>query len=415
MARQDWHCLRKLLEKFIWPFAMFALFTMGHGTLSAADYDVGASDTEIKIGNTNSLTGPLANYGMYIKVAMAYIDKINKEEGGVNNRKIVIISKDDAYDPSKGVEFTRELLEKDKVLFMYLTMGTPTAMAVRNYLNDRKVPQLFIVTGADEFFDPVKLPWSMTIYPRYTSEGKLLARYLEENKPTSKVAVLYANSDYGKSYFNGFKNGLHNKAMIVKELPIDVGEASVQFPIQVLKNSGADTFFSVAAGKLAVPALQMAYDGGWKPSLLLPFGSIIDHNILKKVGLEKIAGALTFDLYKHPGDPRWKDDKAVNEYKAFMQQYLPEVDVNNKLHIQGYFAAQLLVALLKKAGDNLTRENIMNIAKNMDYTSDDFPVLLPGIEIHTSPSDYEMFSTMMIMQFEGNYWNPIKIHSLKQQ
>jgi branched-chain amino acid transport system substrate-binding protein len=233
-----------------------------------------------------------------------------------------------------------------------------------------------------------------------------------ENKPQAKLAVLYANTDFGISLFNGIKNGFGTKAdsTIVKALPINLRDSSVQFQIQALKNSKADMFFSIAAGKLAVPAMQQAYDSGWKPQLLVPFAIATDDEVFEKVGFEKIVGAISADIYKHPRDPRWKDDIGISAYKEFMEKYYPSGNVNNKLNVQGYFAGQLLVSILEKAGDNLTRENIMKIATHMDFSSADFPVLLPNIEIHTTPTDYELFAAMTLLQFDGSFWIPLKTY-----
>jgi branched-chain amino acid transport system substrate-binding protein len=390
---------------------VLSLFAISLGThLYAAQYDVGASDSEIKIGNTAPLTGPLAATNeMFSTAALAYIDKINKEEGGVNNRKIVILRKDDQYDPSKTVEVTRELVEKDRVLFIYYPLGTPTSIAVKDYLNQRRIPQLFVIGASEQFYDPVRAPWTLSIYPKYTLQADILAKYLLKHKPNARVGVLYLNSDFGHTFYNGFKDGLGDKAssMIAKAVPINTTDSSVDFQIQALKNSGADTLLLLVVGRLTVPSLKLAYDSGWKPSVLL-FGNLATGNIMQEVGLEKLQGAIAAQVFKSPEDPSWKDDKSISEYKKFMHAYYPTGDVNNGICVQGYFAGQLLVAILKKAGDNLTRENIMNIAKNMNYTSADFPVLLPGIELHTSPTNYEMFSTMNVLQFDGTSWKAVE-------
>jgi branched-chain amino acid transport system substrate-binding protein len=388
-----------------------ALFLMSH-SLYGGQYDVGASDTEIRIGNTIPTTGPSVTSTSsvsYIRAAIAYIDKINLEEGGVNGRKVVIISKDDSFDPTKTVLLTKELIEKDRVLFMYLITGTPPNLAIKDYLNSRGIPHLFIIGSVNEFYDPINAPWTLSIYPKYQMETQLLAHYLLQNKPDAKIGVLYLNSDFGKSYLKAFKDSLGSKAskMIVKELPINATDMSVDFQILALKNSGADTFLIVSFGKQAILSMQQAYKSGWKPQLLLFTGASLRSPTLESVGFEKVKGAIATEIFKEPSDPRWNDDKGMQDYKAFMQKYYPSGDVNQMSNLKGYFAGQMLIALLKKAGDNLTRENIMRLAKNLKYSSTDFPVLLPGIDIRTTPSNYDMFSTMQLMQFDGQYWVPL--------
>jgi branched-chain amino acid transport system substrate-binding protein len=386
---------------------------MGTTPNYGSQYDIGANDTEIVLGNTAPMTGNMSTFYSVISTAMAYIEKINTEEGGVNNRKVVIISKNDYFEPTKTVELTRELIEKDRVLFIFLPVGTPTGLAAQDYLNRRQIPQLFATGASNNFFDPLKNPWTISISYKYSTYAKLLAKYLLSNTPDSKVAILYVNSDYGQTVLNAFKEGLGDKVhkMIVKELPISPTDTSVDFQIQVLKRTGADTFLSIVSGKLALPAAKFAFDSGWKPRTIIPHGTGLSEGKIESIGRERILNTISASLYKNPGDPLWSNDKGIIEYKAFMKKYNPKANVNDHLNVVGYFAAQLLIAILKKAGDNLTRENIMNIAKNLRYSSEDFPILMPGIDIATTPTNYELYSRIVLTQFDGHSWIPLKIDS----
>jgi branched-chain amino acid transport system substrate-binding protein len=405
-----WACIFMLMPAFM---------------LFGAQYDNGASDTEIRIGNTTPLSGPLqATSHLFIKATTAYIDKINKEEGGVNGRKIVFISKDDAFDPVKTVQLTRELIENDKVLFMALSTGTAANLATRDYLNQRKIPQLFIRTGAEIFYDPVKTPLILPIYPKVTLEAKLFAKYLLKYKPEAKVGILYVNTDYGKNYMNAFKEELGDRAdtMITKAMAINPTDTSMQLQIQVLKNSGADTFLHLANGKLAIPTVKQVHDSGWKPLLLLPYTLVIKDEIRASAGhddaaakelLKKLNGAISGGITKDPSDPRWKDDKGVKDFVTFMQEYYPEGDIHQKINMFAYFQGQLLIEVLRKAGDNLTRENIMRVATNLDYTADDFPVFLPGLRVHTTPTDYDILPVIKLTQYNGEVWAPLDVDLAK--
>jgi branched-chain amino acid transport system substrate-binding protein len=384
--------------------------SINSSVLFAAQYDSGASDTEIKIGNIAPITGPLSAIATYAKAAGAYFNKINKEEGGVNNRKLVFISKDDAYDPIQTTEVTRKLVEDERVLLIFLPHGTGTSLAVKDYLSRRHVPQLFIIGGADEFYDPDKSPWSIAIYPKYGFEAKILADYLLTKKPEAKVAILHLKTTSSIGFLNGFYDTLGKKSadMVIKSMPINPTDSSAKSQLDFLTKTGANTFLLFLVGKLAIPVMQQAYDNGWKPQLLI-LSQLARMDVLKSVGLERMKGTIAAHIYKDPADPRWENDEAVNEYRAFMKKYYEDGNANDQYNLMGYFAGQLLVDILKKAGDTLTRENIMNIARNMDYTSKDFPVLLPGIEIHTTPTDHNMFSTMILMEFDGHSWVPVKM------
>jgi branched-chain amino acid transport system substrate-binding protein len=375
--------------------------------LHSAQYDVGATDDEIRIGCTAPLSGPIANLAAVMsKTAMAYFEKINLEQGGVNGRKVLFIIKDDAYDPRKTVELTRELVENERVLFTFLSVGTATNMAVKDFLNFRKIPQLFVTVGPDDFFDPVKSPWTLPLVPKYSIETKQLAEYLLKNKPDAKIGALYLNTDGNKAFFNGFKKALGAKSdsMIVKAVMANVTDPSVQTQIQVLRNSKADTFFCPVLGKLAVSALQLAYDSGWKPFTLIYSYSLTEQEEAQ-IGSEKLIGVVAAGIFKDLSNPRWKEDKGIKDYVEFMKKYYPSGNPNCRYCFLGYFGAQLMVDILKTAGDVLTRENIMNIATNLNYSSADFPVLLPGIKLHTTPTNYAMFENMILQRYEGHFWD----------
>jgi branched-chain amino acid transport system substrate-binding protein len=397
------------ISQHIFPVAFRSMFwaTCWCTGLYGAHYDVGASDTEIRIGNISPITGPI-NYASQISAtAMAYMNKIN-DEGGINNRKIVFIRKDDAFDPSKTVTLTRELVETDRVLLLCITLGTSGNLAVKDYIDRKQIPQLFIISGLDAFYDPVKAPWILPGIPKYSLEGKILANYLIRNRPDASVAAIYLNTDGNKSAYNGFRNGLDKKAdaMIVKALSVNVTDPSVESQMKILKNSGANTLFCSMLGKLAVQCLQLAYDMEWRPFTMIYNGSITEDEI-QQIGPQKLIGTVMAEIYKDPSNPRWQDDKGINDYKQFMQKYHPTGNLNSKFCVQGYLLGQLLASILHKAGDNLTRENIMSIATNMNYTSADFPVLLPGIDVHTTPDNYEMFSQMKLVQYNGKFWAPM--------
>lgn len=352
-------------------------------------YDTGASDTEIKIGGIYPFSGPAAAYGTIGKAAEAYFKMVN-EQGGINGRKITFITKDDAYSPDKTVQAARELVEQEKVLFLFNTLGTPPNTAIWDYLNQQKVPQLFVATGASKWgADPKTHPWTMGWQPDYQSESAIYVEWLNQEKPNAKVAILYQNDDYGKDYVEGFKKALGTKAssVIVKEATYATTDASVSAQVTQLKESGADIFFLVATPKFATQALVTATQIGWKPTILLnsvsqSIPAVLDPAAQQGADLSNI---ITTFYIKDPGDPQWANDKAIQDYKAFMQKYYPEGNVNDGFNVYGYSVAQTLVHVLKQAGNNLTRENIMKQATSIKDLRID--TLLPGILINTSPVD----------------------------
>lgn len=352
-------------------------------------YDPGASDTEIKIGGVYPFSGPVAAYGTIGKAVEAYFKMVN-EQGGINGRKITFITKDDQYSPDKTVQAVRELVEQEKVLLIFNTLGTPSNTAIWDYLNQQKIPHLFVATGASKWgADPKSRPWTIGWQPDYQSESAIYVEWLAKEKPNAKVAILYQNDDYGKDYVEGFKKALGAKAsqVIVKEATYATTDASVNAQVAQLKESGADTFFVVATPKFATQALVAATQVGWKPTILLnsvsqSIPSVLDPAAQQGADLSNIIS--TFYI-KDPGDPQWANDPAIKAYKDFMAKYYPSGNVNDGFNVYGYAVAQTLVEVLKKSGNNLTRENIMKQATSLKDLRID--VLLPGILINTSPVD----------------------------
>ncbi len=334
-------------------------------------YDPGASDTEIKVGNTNPYSGPASAYGVIGKTIAAYFSKVNAE-GGINGRKINFISYDDGYSPPKTVEQARKLVESDEVLLLFQTLGTPCNTAIQKYMNAKKVPQLFVATGATKWNDPKNFPWTMGWQPNYQSEGHIYAQYLLKNHPNGKVGILYQNDDYGKDYVKGLKDGLNGKMQIVAELPYETSDPTVDSQMINLKASGADVFFNVTTPKFAAQAIKKAAEVEWKPLHLLNNVSASIASVLKPAGF------------------------------AFMDKYYPEGDKTNNFTVYGYLVAQTFVQVIKQAGDDLTRENVMKHAANLKNFQ--LGMLLPGIAINTGPNDFAPLKQMQMMRFKGEKW-----------
>jgi branched-chain amino acid transport system substrate-binding protein len=361
-------------------------------------YDPGATDTTIKIGNINPYSGPASAYGTIGKTIGAYFNKINAE-GGINGRKIVYISYDDGYAPPRAVEAARKLVESDEVLLIFQSLGTPSNTAIHRYMNQKKVPQLFVATGATKWGDPKNFPWTMGWQPNYQSEGRVLAKYLLENHPKGKLGILYQNDDYGKDYVKGLKDGLAGKIPVVAELPYEPADPTVDSQIINLKASGADIFFNVTTPKFAAQAIRKSAEIGWKPVHLLNSVSASVGSVLKPAGLEASQGILTTSYLKDPTDPQWKDDPAMKEWIAFMDKYYPEGDKTSTFTAYGYLVAQTMVQVLKQCGDNLTRENVMRQAANLKNV--ELGLLLPGIRLNTSPTDFFPIEQMQLARFKG--------------
>ena len=384
--------------------AVFALALMGLAAAPAAaqkKYDPGASDAEIKIGNTMPYSGPASAYGVIGKTEATYFNKVNAE-GGINGRKVNFISYDDAYSPPKTVEQVRKLIESDEVLLVFNPLGTPSNTAIQKYMNAKKVPQLFVATGATKWNDPQHFPWTIGFQPSYQSESRVYAKYLLDNRPNGKIAILFQNDDYGKDYVKGLKDGLAGKMQIVAELPYEASDPTIDSQMISLKASGADVFFNVTTPKFAAQAIKKSAEIGWKPLHLLNNVSASIGGVLKPAGLENAKDALSASYLKEPTDPTWKDDPGFKEWVAFMEKYYPDGDRTNGFTVYGQLVAQTLVQVLKQCGDDLTRENVMKQAANLSGFQ--LGMLLPGIAIDTSLGDFAPIEQMQMGRFTGETW-----------
>jgi ABC-type branched-subunit amino acid transport system substrate-binding protein len=385
-------------------FAVAALgLALSVPALAQKKYDPGASDTEIKIGNTIPYSGPASAYGTIGKVEAAYFKMIN-EQGGVNGRKINYISLDDGYSPPKAVEMIRRLVEQDEVLFTVSTLGTPSNTAIHKYMNGKKAPHLFLATGATKWNDPKNFPWTMGFNPSYQSEAKLYAQHILQSKPNAKIAVLYQNDDYGKDYLKGLTDGLGDKAktMIVAQATYEVTDPTIDSQIVSLKGSGADTFFNITTPKFAAQAIRKVADIGWKPVHYLNQVSASVGSVLTPAGLDKSVGLISMEYFKDPTDPVFANDQGMKEFKAFMSKYAPDLNVTDGSNAYGYMVAQLTVHVLKQCGDNLTRENVMKQASNLKKVQ--LSLLLPGITADSTPNDYALFQRLQLARFDGKAW-----------
>jgi len=364
-------------------------------------YDPGASDTEIKIGNIIPYSGPASAYGVIGKTEAAYFNKINAE-GGINGRKIVFISYDDGYSPPKTVEQARRLVESDEVLLIFSSLGTAPNTAIQKYLNAKKVPQLFVATGAAKWNDPKHFPWTMGFQPSYQHEGQIYAKYLLQNHPDSRIGILYQNDDYGKDYLKGLKDALAGRMQIVAELPYEVSDTTVDSQIVNLKASGADVFYNVATPKFAAQAIRKVAEIGWKPVHLLNGVSANIGAVLKPAGLDNSLGVLSAAYFKDQTDPVWKNDSGYKEWAAFLDRYYPDADRTNSSVVSGFLYAQAMVRVLEQCGDDLTRDNVRRQAANFNNVA--FGMLLPGITANTSPQDYAPLKQMQMRRFAGEHW-----------
>jgi ABC-type branched-subunit amino acid transport system substrate-binding protein len=365
-------------------------------------YGPGASDTEIKIGNIMPYSGPASAYATIGKVQAAYFKKVN-EEGGINGRKINFVSYDDAYSPPKAIEQARKLVESDEVLLIFQPLGTPSNSAIQKYMNTKKVPQLLVATGATKFGDPKNFPWTMGWQPTYQSEGRIVAKYILEKHPNSRIAIFWQNDDAGKDGVKGIRDGLGDKAkMIIADASYEVSDPTIDSQIVTLKNSGADTFISLAAPKAAAQAIRKVAELGWKPTYFISSTATTVGTVLKPAGLENAKGLISTAYLKDPTDPAWKDDAGTTAWIAFMDKYFPDGDKRNSTNVYGYVTAQTMVQILKQYGDDLTRENIMKQAASLkDFTTD---MLIPGIKMNTGPNDFYPIEQMQLMRFDGEAW-----------
>ncbi len=365
--------------------------------------DPGVTDKEIKIGNINPYSGPASGYGTIGKGIAAYFKKVN-DEGGINGRKINFITYDDQYSPPKAVEQARRLVEQDQVLLIFQSLGTPSNSAIWKYMNDKHVPQLFVATGATKWGDPQGHPWTMGWQPTYQTEAHIYAQYLLKNKPNAKIAVLYQNDDYGKDYLKGIKDGLGEAAakMIVAEQSYEATDPTVDSQMVNLRNSGADVFFNVTIPKFAVQAIRKAAELGWKPLQFLNNVSTSISTVMKPAGIEASKGIVSAAYLKDYDDPQWKDDPATKEWLTWMTKYYPDGSLHDTFNVYAYSVSQTLVHVLKKAGNDLTRSNVMKQAASIkDLT---LPMLLPGMKINTSPTDFFPIEQEMLARFDGERW-----------
>ncbi|WP_426410858.1 ABC transporter substrate-binding protein [Bradyrhizobium ganzhouense] len=376
-------------------------------SISAANaqkkYDPGASDTEIKVGQTMPFSGPASAYSSIGKTQAAYFKMIN-DQGGINGRKINLIQYDDAYSPPKAVEQIRKLVESDEVLLTFQIIGTPVNAAVQKYLNSKKVPQLFAATGASRFTDPKNFPWTMGFNPNYFVEGRIYGQYILKEHPDAKIGVLYQNDDLGKDYLNGLKAGLGDKAakMIVTEASYEVSDPTVDSQILKIKDAGADLFYSATTPKQAAQAIKKIAEMGWHPTQIVDINATSVGAVLKPAGLDAAKGLISVNYGKEPLDPTWKDDAGLKKYFDFMAKYYPDGDKDSNFNTYGYSTAQLLVHVLQQCGDNLTRENVMKQATSLNGFATD--TALPGIKATTSATDYRVNKQLQMMKFNGERW-----------
>jgi branched-chain amino acid transport system substrate-binding protein len=382
--------------------AMILLAASLGSAFAQKKYDTGATDTEIKIGNIMPYSGPASAYGVIGKTEEAYFKKINAE-GGVNGRKITFISYDDAYSPPKAVEQTRKLVESDEVLLMFNPLGTPSNSAIQKYLNGKKVPQLFVASGASRWNDPKDFPWTMGWQPSYQSEAHIYAKYLLKEKPDGKIGVLYQNDDFGKDYLKGLKDGLGAKAsMIVAEESYETTEPSVDNHVVKLKASGADVFISITTPKFAAQAIKKLAEMDWHPLHIVSNVSASVGGVIKPAGFDNSQGILSAAYAKDGADPQWDNDPGMKKFYAFLEKYYPDGNRLDGNVVYGYGVAQTMVEVLKQSGDDLTRANVMKQAASLKNFEPD--TLLPGIKINTSPTDFAPIKQLQMMRFKGEKW-----------
>jgi branched-chain amino acid transport system substrate-binding protein len=384
--------------------ALALLAVTSSASLAQKKYDIGATDSEIKIGNIMPYSGPASAYGVIGQTEAAYFRKINAE-GGINGRKINFISYDDGYSPPKTVEQARKLVESDEVLLIFNSLGTPPNSAIQKYMNSKKVPQLFVATGATKWNDPREFPWTMGWQPNYQSESRIYAKYILKNLPNAKIAILFQNDDYGKDYVKGLKDGLGAKAasMIVAEESYETTEPTIDSHIVTLKSSGADVFFNVTTPKFAAQAIKKISEVEWKPLHFLNNVSSSIGSVIKPAGTDHAQGIISSAYLKDTSDPQWKNDAGMKAFDEFLTKYFPEGNRVDSSVMYGYTVAQGLVYVLKNCGDNLTRENVMKQAASIKDL--ELGGLLPGVKVNTSATDFAPISQLQLMKFKGERWD----------
>ena len=385
-----------VLTTLAWPFAQ---------AQAQKRYGPGVTDTEILVGQTMPYSGPISMLGTMGKVAGAYFEKVNAE-GGVNGRRIKLLSLDDGYSPTKTVEQTRRLVEQDEVLLIFNNVGTPTNVAIHQYLNSRKVPQLLIMTGANRWNDPKRFPWTLGGMLSYEAEARMYTKHLLANVKEPRIAVLSQNDDFGRDFLKGLKGELGERAktMIVAEATYETTDPTVDSQMIQLKASNANVFMNFSNGKFTVQSLRRSGELGWVPQVYLPVGSTSIASILRPAGVERALGAITISNTKNPLDPQWRDDPGMKDFQAFMKRYAPTLDAEDSLNISGYSMSMILVEVLRRCGDDLTRENVMRQMQSLkDFST---PVLLPGVTMTTGADDYELYGAIRLQRFDGKSWVP---------
>jgi branched-chain amino acid transport system substrate-binding protein len=366
-------------------------------------YDEGANDTEIKVGNTNPYSGNASAYGTIGKAIAAYFKMVN-DQGGINGRKVNFITYDDGYSPPKTVEMVRKLVEEDKVLFTFQTLGTPPNTAIHKYMNGKKVPQLFVATGASKWGDPKNFPWTMGFQPDYVTEAIIYAKHIMANVKDAKIGVLMQNDDYGKDYYHGFRQGLGKDAdkLIVSHVTYEVTDPTVDSQMIQLKNSGANVFFNITTPKFAAQAIKKAAEIGWKPTHYINNVSASVATVMKPAGLENSQGIITAVYLKDPTDQQYGKDKDYLEWKAFMEKYYPNGNLQDGSNAYGYAVANLLHIVLKQCGDDLTRANVMKQAASVKNVQ--LPMVIDGIKVNTSATDFYPIQSVRLARFKGETW-----------
>jgi branched-chain amino acid transport system substrate-binding protein len=390
-----------------WKIAVAAVVAALCNTSAFAQkaYDPGASDTEIRIGNISPYSGPASPYSTIAKAEAGYFKMIN-ERGGINGRKINFISYDDAYSPPKTVEQARKLVESDEVLLLFANVGTPGNTAIQRYLNSKKVPQLLNLSGADKWADPAHFPWTMGFLPSYRAEARIYASYILSTEPNARIGVLYQNDDFGKEYVAGLREGLGDKAkqMIVSEIPFEVTAPTIESEIARVKSADPTVLMSFATSKFVAQAIKRTGELGWKVTHIVSQVSTSIAGVIKPAGPESAKGLLSSYYLKDPVDPKWKDDPAMNDWRVFMDRYLPDADKADSFYVAGYAISQIMVQILEQCGDDLTRANVMRQAASLNM---DVKGLLPGIRVKTGPDDYRPLEQLQMMRFSGEQWELI--------
>ena len=394
---------RQQLRIAAFSTAVIAYAAFTDGALAQKRYDTGATDTEIKIGNIMPYSGPASAYGVIGKTEEAYFKKINAE-GGINGRKISFVTYDDGYSPPKAVEQARKLVESDEVLLVFNPLGTPPNSAIHKYMNSKKVPQLFVATGATKWNDPKDFPWTMGWQPSYQSEARIYAKYLLKEKPGAKIGVFYQNDDFGKDYLKGLKDGLGAKAasMIIAEEGYETSEPSIDSHIVKLKASGADVFISITTPKFAAQAIKKLAEMNWTPLHIVSNVSASVGGVIKPAGFENAQGILSAAYAKDGADAQWNNDPGMKKFYEFLAKYDPDANKLDGSVVYGYGAAQTLVQVLKQCGDDLTHENVMKQAASLKSFTPD--TLLPGVTINTSATDFAPIKQLQMMRFKGEKW-----------